>query len=169
MCAALRRHTQQFNIVPRPQVTQDVPPLPCYTVSVDVQQPAGSGTGDAADADADAAATRRFMAIASTFGPYLEFGKDCLPAAAGSDTASNGDAAGSDSGQQPDAGAADRLPCSFTAPLVLADPADGCGGALANAGAARGAAVGVMRGGCTFATKVERRAAHNPCTAAIAE
>ena len=137
-----------------PQVTQDVPPLPRYTVSI--REQSSSGTADVVDA-----AAARFAAIAATFGPYLDFGEGCILAAAGSDTVGVGEGGGGDgTQQQADAGAADRTPCSFEAPLVLADPADGCGGALANANAARGAVVGVRRGGCTFATKVVRRANH---------
>ncbi len=131
----------------RAQVTQDVPPLPRYTVSVAVEPPASGGTADAAN---DVAAARRSEAIAATFGPYLHFGEACVSAAAGSDTVSDGEGGG-DSAQRSEA---DGDPnCSFAAPLVLADPANGCGGALANADAARGSMVAVWRGGCTFATK----------------
>ncbi len=133
--------------VHRLQVTQDVPLLPRYTVSVEVNPAVCGSTADTADA-ADA----RFEAIAATFGPYLRFGEACLSAAAGGDTVSDGEGGGGSGAQR--SAANDDRDCSFAAPLVLADPADGCGGALANANAVRGAIVGVRRGGCTFATKV---------------
>jgi hypothetical protein len=89
-----------------------------------------------------------FEAIAAVFGPYLHFPDRCTvaPAADAVKADANVADAASDGGDLADV-------CGFAAPLVLAEPSHGCGGALSNAERVGGAIVAVDRGGCTFIEK----------------
>ena len=125
------------------QVAQDMPPLPRYVVTV-----SSDDDGNGSDGTGSAATPADFEAIAATFGPYLHFPDRCAAAVAKGDPAE-----AADTKDVTEDGDSLADVCAFAAPLVLAEPSQACGGALADAEKASAAVVAVDRGGCTFVEK----------------